>query len=194
MTTTNIYEANIYEKIQVVKQKLLQANLKKSGENKFSNFKYYELSDFLPTLINLCNEVGLFTRITFTNDFAILTITDTNNINSTIEYSSPLKEINLKGCNEIQALGGVETYSRRYLYMAAFDIVENDMFDSTVGKDTEKKATEKQLAIIKARYKGATMKKLLEVNKIDKIEDLPMSKAGKIIKKLSDIGGKNGTN
>ena len=42
---------NIYEKIQIVKQKLLSANIKKSGVNKFANYTYYELADFLPTLI-----------------------------------------------------------------------------------------------------------------------------------------------
>lgn len=31
--------------------------------------------------------------------------------------------------------GGVETYQRRYLYMAAFDIIESDWFDAKSGKD-----------------------------------------------------------
>ena len=46
---------NIYEKIQLVKEEILESNLKKSGENKFAGFKYYELADFLPTIIKLCN-------------------------------------------------------------------------------------------------------------------------------------------
>ena len=51
------------------------------------------------------------------------------------EYTSPMRNLVLKGCNEIQALGGVETYSRRYLYMSAFDIIENDMFLKIKGNE-----------------------------------------------------------
>ena len=40
---------SIYKKIQTVKQKILEANLKKTGENTYAGFKYYELADFTPT-------------------------------------------------------------------------------------------------------------------------------------------------
>jgi hypothetical protein len=46
-----------------------------------------------------------------------------------------MRNLDLKGCNEIQALGGIETYQRRYLYMLAFDFVESDLFDSIAGSD-----------------------------------------------------------
>jgi hypothetical protein len=42
---------NIYEKVQKIKLELLEANIKKSGNNKFSGFKYYELGDFMPHII-----------------------------------------------------------------------------------------------------------------------------------------------
>jgi hypothetical protein len=41
-----------------------------------------------------------------------------------------MREANLKGTHPIQNLGAVETYSRRYLYTIAFDIVESDTLDS----------------------------------------------------------------
>ena len=129
---------NIYEKIQNVKKGILQSNLKKSGENKYAGFKYYELADFLPTLINLCEENKLYTKITFDNDVAKLIIKNTEKSEEYEEYTSPMRPLELKGCNQIQALGGIETYQRRYLYMAAFDIVENDMFDSTSGEENNK--------------------------------------------------------
>lgn len=134
---------NIYEKIQKVKKGILESNLKKTGENKYAGFKYYELADFLPTLINLCEENKLYTKITFDNEVARLVIKNAEKSDEIEEYTSPMRNLELKGCNQIQALGGVETYQRRYLYMSAFDIVENDMFDATNGKD-EKNTTEKQ--------------------------------------------------
>lgn len=40
-----------------------------------------------------------------------------------------MRNLDLKGANAVQLLGGVETYQRRYLYMAVLDIVEHDQFD-----------------------------------------------------------------
>lgn len=66
---TMIKDMNIYKKIQKVKLELSQRELKKSGENTFSKFKYYELGDFLPSIIELCDKYGLFTKIDFENEY-----------------------------------------------------------------------------------------------------------------------------
>ncbi len=121
---------NLFEKIQCIKEELLQANLKKSGNNKFAGYTYYELADFLPTIIAKCKEHKVFTYFTFAVDVAKLIAINVEAPEERVEIESPMKELQLKGCNDIQALGGVETYQRRYLYMALFDIVENDMFDA----------------------------------------------------------------
>lgn len=126
---------NIYEKMNVAKLSILKTNLKKSGENKFAGFKYYELADILPTIIQVCNDLKLFTSISFREDVALLQIVNIEEPTEHLEYLSPMKELQLKGCNAIQALGGTETYQRRYLYMTAFDIIENDMFDAVVEEE-----------------------------------------------------------
>lgn len=179
---------NIYEKIQLVKEELMKSELKKSGENKFAGFKYYELKDFVPKVIELCNKHKLFTGISFTKEEAILQIINTEKVEEQILYKSPMEELELKGCNKVQALGGTETYQRRYLYMSAFDIVENDMFDAQSGTDnnSDEKATEKQLKVIGYYYKDENLEKLLIANNIDKIEDLPKTKATEIIKKINE--------
>jgi hypothetical protein len=40
----------------------------------------------------------------------------------------------------VQNLGAVQTYLRRYLWTNAFEIVEHDALDATMGKDEPKKA------------------------------------------------------
>ena len=185
---------SIWKKIQIVKQKILEANLKKTGENKFSGFKYYELADFTPTIINLCNEVGLFTKFTFNNEMATLEIINSDKSEQKEIYTSPMRELQLKGCNDIQALGGVETYSRRYLYMSAFDIIENDMFDSITGKDEKTvkdktqaqkviKATATQINKLKELYSEEEINKALGMVKREKIEDLTIQEASSLISK-----------
>ena len=37
---------NVYSKLQTARVRLQESNLKKSGENKFAGFKYFELGDF----------------------------------------------------------------------------------------------------------------------------------------------------
>lgn len=120
---------NIFEKMQQAKEMILKANLKKSGKNNFAGYTYYELADLLPTIVQVCNNLKLFTKVTFTDEYAILEIINIEKPEEMIQYTSPMKELSLKGANAIQSLGGVETYQRRYLYMSAFDIIENDMFD-----------------------------------------------------------------
>jgi hypothetical protein len=39
----------------------------------------------------------------------------------------------LKGCHEVQNLGAVQTYLRRYLWTTAMEIVEHDALDATTG-------------------------------------------------------------
>ena len=126
---------NIYEKIQTAKKLLSEENIKKSGLNKFSNFCYYELSDFMPSIIKIFDELKLFSKVVFTSESAVLTIINAENPAEQEEYTSPMKDLQIKGANAMQELGGVETYQRRYLYMSALDITENDMFDANSGKN-----------------------------------------------------------
>lgn len=136
---------NIYQKIQAIKSEILKANLKKSWKNAFAKFDYYELSDIMPIIIELCKKYGLYTHITFTNDEAKLTIVDSETANESmasplysVQFSSPMRELELKGCNAIQSLWWVESYQRRYLYLMAFDISESDMFDAVSWKEEKK--------------------------------------------------------
>ena len=130
-----IKKINLYEKITNIKSDFLKENVKKSGRNKFANYTYYELADITPVLIELCKKYKIFTKFSYTKELATLEIVNIENLNERETYTSPMEELELKGCNKIQGLGGVETYQRRYLFMSAFDIIENDMFDAVVNDD-----------------------------------------------------------
>ncbi len=132
-------EYQVYAKLQKARMMLQAAPLKKSGHNKFSGYFYFELGDFLPTVNQIFYELGLCSTVSFTKDYAELRIVDTDNGGS-IVFSSPMAEANLKGCHPIQNLGAVETYSRRYLYVTALEIVEHDALDATTGSEAPKSA------------------------------------------------------
>jgi hypothetical protein len=123
---------NIYKKLQAARIKLQQTELRKSGKNKFAGYEYFELSDFLPAIQRICNEVGLCGVVCYDEANAHLTIYDTDG-EGTIVFSSPMSSAELKGCHPVQNLGAVQTYLRRYLYTAAFELVEHDALDATTG-------------------------------------------------------------
>ena len=135
---------NVYKKLQQARLKLQSSSLKKSGRNKFAGYEYFELADFLPTIQTIFAEVGLCGTVSFGTEIASLTIVDTDATTDTqpnfVIFSSPMSTAELKGCHAIQNLGAVQTYLRRYLWVAAMEIVEHDSLDATTGKDDSKKA------------------------------------------------------
>jgi len=112
--------------------------LKKSGMNKFAGYSYFELGDFLPTIQAIFNRIGLCGVVSYSIEYATLTITDVED-GTVVVITSPMAEANLKGTHPIQNLGAVATYSRRYLWMTAMEIVEHDILDASTGYEEEAK-------------------------------------------------------
>jgi len=125
--------ASVHKKLMNVRIQLQNTKLKKSGINKFAGYQYFELADFIPTVNELLNNNGLCGVVSFSQDLATLTITDQDD-NSQIVITTPMSDAPLKGCLPVQNLGAVQTYLRRYLWVAALEIVEHDALDATTGR------------------------------------------------------------
>ena len=120
----------VHKKLMQARIALQNAPLKKSGHNKFAGYSYFELGDFIPTINQIFNEIGLCGVVSYDSEIASLTITDVDD-GTNIVITSPMADANLKGCHPIQNLGAVETYTRRYLWVTAMEIVEHDALDSS---------------------------------------------------------------
>lgn len=133
----------IEEKLQKCRVELQNKKLKKSGENKFAKFKYFELGDFIPTVNKMFADYKMFSNFSIEGELAKLVIIDCEDKTSQT-FTSNIAEADVKGCTAIQSLGAVHTYLKRYLYLNALEIVENDSLDASVGsKDFEiKKKTD----------------------------------------------------
>ena len=121
---------SVYTKLNQARMTLQKKELSKSGHNKFAGYRYFELGDFLPTVQEIFNNLGLCGVVSYTGDTASLTIVDTDD-NSQIVITSPMGSAALKGCHEVQNIGAVETYQRRYLWVTAMEIVEHDAIDAS---------------------------------------------------------------
>lgn len=166
---------NIFAKMNVVRTELSKS-LKKGGKNDYSHYDYFQLDDFIPQLLQLCNDNGLFTQfwigmdkidmptetieVTTTDaegntintktikenfsykEFAHLLVTDVES-GDTIEFTKETAACSLSAAQPIQNLGSKTTYMKRYMYMDAFEIVENDKIEEMTGAPepkVEKKA------------------------------------------------------
>lgn len=161
----------IEKKLQECRVELQNKKLKKSGENKFAKFKYYELTDFLPTVNQMFLEKGLFSNFSIVEGYATLEITDTED-NTKQEFQSHIADAELKGCTPIQSLGAVHTYMKRYLYLNALEIVESDALDASVGSEEFKpKLNDSSIYISLAKLTDLEqIKNYYEENK-DKVND-----------------------
>jgi len=106
-----------------------------SGHNKFAGYKYFELGDFIIPALEIFDEVGLTSIISFSKEYADMRIINIEKTEEVITISSPMSSAALKGCHEVQNLGAVQTYLRRYLWVAALEIVEHDAIDSAPAKE-----------------------------------------------------------
>ena len=166
---------NIFAKMNVVRTELSKS-LKKGGKNDYSHYDYFQLDDFIPQLLQLCNDNGLFTQfwvgmdkidmptetieVTTTDaegntintktikenfsykEFAHLLVTDVET-KEEIEFTKETAACSLSAAQPIQNLGSKTTYMKRYMYMDAFEIVENDKIEEMTGAPelkVEKKA------------------------------------------------------
>ena len=116
----------IYEKLAEARTRL---NVKKTGRNNFAKYGYFELADFLPEINLLAKELGFVCLVSFDAEKATMTIKDATGEGEII-FTSPMSTAELKGCHEVQNLGAVQTYLRRYLYQTAFEIVEAEQLDA----------------------------------------------------------------
>lgn len=132
---------SIYAKLAQARVKLQKENLKKTGNNR--SFKYFELKDFLPRVNEIFEELKMCAVVRYSSELATLTIYDCEKDES-IEFTSPMVQKALPSGTEIQNLGAIQTYQRRYLYLTALEIVEDDLVDSIPIEKAEQKKQESQ--------------------------------------------------
>ena len=161
-TTKKDIQRNLNESIIKIRVDLQNSKLKKSGKNKFAEFDYFELADFLPRLNELMLEEGINDNFRITNDLATLTLIKGEEKQ---EYTMPfvifdtpltfkkdkngnyVKDKNgdyvqVQSMQDIQYLGALNTYYKRYLYLNAFGITDGEVIDSMDNEDLKKKSKE----------------------------------------------------
>ena len=146
---------SIFEKLNQARLEFQNMGVKKSGKNSYAGYTYYELSDIIPAINKLADKLKFCCVINFTNDLAKLDFCDLEK-DERITFTSPMSSASLKGGQEVQNLGAVETYIKRYLYKNCFEIVEGDALDSTMNPADENptKSQNNEIDDLIAQVKG----------------------------------------
>lgn len=125
---------SLNESIISIRVKLQNAKLKKSGKNKFAGFDYFELADFLPKLNELMLEERINDKFYIKDNLAILELQKNEEVNvytmPFVLFSTPLNKNGSPSMQDIQYLGALNTYYKRYLYLNAFGITDGEVIDS----------------------------------------------------------------
>ena len=190
------------ESIIKIRVALQNAGLKKSGKNKFAGFDYFELSDFLPKLNELMLEEKMNDRFYIKGDLAVLELIKGEEYN---EYSMPFvlfdtptnrredrdtgEVYEVKSMQDIQYLGALNTYYKRYLYLNAFGITDGEVIDGMNNEELgsepkkERKASAGQIAVLE-KLSDEDKAKVYAKYDVGSLEELNIKQASELISKL----------
>lgn len=189
-------EMNVYQKLAIARAELGNRPLKKSGFNKFSGFSYFELSDFISEITKIFKDLNLVSVFKIKpNDLGIETaymdIVNADNPNDIVSFEASTAEAVVKGASTIQILGAKHTYMRRYLWLEAMEIAENDA-QNVQEESKEEQPTQKQLALaslgqvkILSTQDPERIKKMLDYYGVKEIKELTMMQASEAVKAFS---------
>jgi hypothetical protein len=181
---------NVWSKLLAVRNEFYAAGAKKTGRNLHAEFMYFELTDIVPLAAPIFAKYGLLLVPTFVDGNAVADVVNTEKPDEHIYFSIPLQFISEPGkfrMNEVQGVGAVVTYYRRYLYMIVLDLVEDDGFDKDSGKDEEDETPTPAPA-----KKPATTEERKEIKKSltnadGEADDLQKSALKAALKKLKEL-------
>ena len=173
--------------------------LKKGGQNDYDHYSYFSEAQYKELFTELfskndlelkfseieyntfegsgknCN--GRMTRLEFT-----LMDVETGFFETTIITGEGMDKGDKAGYKAYT--GAVKYYLADTFLVATGDDAEKESPEENMNTKSERKASPKQIELLQKYYTGENLEKLLQVNSISKIEDLPMQKASDIISKL----------
>ena len=185
---------NVYEKLAEARLNIAEKGMKKNGKNSFAGYTYFELSDILPAVNAVNNELKLLSVFSFADKVATLCVINGEKPEEviTFEFAYSPDGASLKGCHKVQNDGAVQTYVKRYLYQNAYEIAEGDALNSTmnpndvtknVSKPKQKKPFSEVIADLMKTNKNAVLF-VLGDNGYEKAEDVPQNMQPKVYSEI----------
>ena len=173
--------------------------LKKGGQNDYDHYSYFSEAQYKELFTELFSKNNLelkFSEIEYNTfegsgkncngrmtrlEFTLIDV-ETGFFETTIITGEGMDKGDKAGYKAYT--GAVKYYLADTFLVATGDDAEKESPEENMNTKTERKASPKQIELLQKYYTGENLEKLLQVNNISKIEDLPMQKASDIISKL----------
>ena len=175
--------------------------LQREGQNTFDRYKYFSEAQYKELFTELMSDHGLemkFTEldyITFDGsekqangrmprlEFYLYDI-DTGFYETTVITGEGIDKGDKAGYKAYT--GALKYYLANTFMVATGDNADDESPDAKMNTKKERRSSVKQISILQKVYQGDRLKKLLEMNDIEKLEDISMKKASELIGKLKE--------
>lgn len=126
---------NIYEKLSEARKIIREKNLKKDGINEFSKYDYFTPETVEKLVLEACEETKLIALCNLIKDehgyVQTLKLVNVEKPDETLDFTLRTEKPAIKATNDTQQMGGMDTYSERYIKMKVFCIKDNSLdFDA----------------------------------------------------------------
>lgn len=193
--------AKLQQKKNALRKKLKEKGvMKKDGKNNFDNYKYFSEAGYKMLFTELLSANNLEVKA---NEIAYDFFEGKNEKmpnGRKVTFEFTLTDCDT-GFYEVSAISGegldkgdkagykADTGALKYYLANTFMVATGDDAEAeTPVSKTMQKATPKQVQMLSNHYIGDNLKKLLDANKIEKLEDMPKEKATELIGKLMEKG------
>lgn len=196
--------AALQKKKQTLRNALRERGvLKREGHNAFDKYSYFSEAQYKSLFTELLPAAGLELSFTELEYIPFDGSEKQNNgrmvklaflLNDTDTGFFEVSEITAEGLDKGDKAGyKAYTGAVKYFLADTFLVATGDDAEkeSPIETTQERKATPKQLEILRTAYVGENMEKLLNTNGLQKLEDMPMRKASDLIAKLREKNGRN---
>lgn len=173
--------------------------LQKGGKNDFDHYKYFSEAQYKELFTELFSKHGLelkFSELEYNTfegsekqangrmpkvEFYLFDI-ESGFFETTIITGEGIDKGDKAGYKAYT--GALKYYLADTFMVATGDDPEKDSPDYKMNDARERKASPKQVEVLARHYTGENLDKLLQMNKVNRLEDLPMGKASDLIGKL----------
>jgi hypothetical protein len=192
--------AKLQKKKNALRKELKEKGvLKKGGKNDFDHYSYFSEAQYKELFTDLFSKHGLelkFSEISYEAfegtgknangrlaklEFDLIDI-ESGFSESTVITGEGMDKGDKAGYKAYT--GALKYYLADTFMVATGDDAEKDSPSEKMNQVSERKASPKQVEVLAKVYQGENLTKLLQLCKIERLEDMPMDKASELIGKL----------
>jgi hypothetical protein len=192
--------AKLQQKKNAVRKALKEKGvLKKGGTNEFDKYRYFSEAQYKELFTELFSDQGLemkFTEIEYATfegtekqangrmprlEFSLIDI-ETGFYETTVITGEGIDKGDKAGYKAYT--GALKYFLANTFMVATGDDPEKESPDSKMNNVNGRKASPKQIELLSRLYTGENLEKLLSMNGIDRIEEMPMKKASELIERM----------